>query len=237
MEKLYSSLHRAGRRAAVNYYNLWGGLALVNERFRLLDEVRDARELFEQLNDTLSASWEMMYGFAKQYYQLHGDLEVPKRHKTAEGYSLGSWLMTQRKVYAGESYGKLDEARIRALEDIGMVWDSVRDLSWQRHFAAAERYRAEHGDLDVKARYVTAEGIRLGAWIANLRTCRKSGIRSTYLTAERIAALDGLGMIWDVPDYLWEENFAACMAYHRTHGDLNVPLDTAPRTVCSSAPG
>jgi hypothetical protein len=30
-------------------------------------------------------------------------------------------------------------------------------------------------------------------------------------------------MVWDVPDYLWEENFSAAVRYHKKHGDLNVP--------------
>ena len=35
--------------------------------------------------------------------------------------------------------------------------------------------------------------------------------------------MNGIGMIWDVPDYLWEENFAECLQYYRTHGNLDVP--------------
>lgn len=35
--------------------------------------------------------------------------------------------------------------------------------------------------------------------------------------------LNGIGMIWDVPDYLWEENFAECLEYYREHGNLDIP--------------
>lgn len=73
------------------------------------------------------------------------------------------------------------------------------------------------------------KGVALGRWIAQLRTYRKSGIQSAYLTSERIAALDGIGMVWDVPDYLWERNFAAAVEYHREHGDLNIPVDYVDR--------
>ena len=45
------------------------------------------------------------------------------------------------------------------------------------------------------------------------------------LSAERIQQLDEIGMVWDIPDYLWEENYAAAVRYHREHGNLDVPKD------------
>ncbi|MBQ8698222.1 MAG: helicase associated domain-containing protein, partial [Schwartzia sp.] len=99
------------------------------------------------------------------------------------------------------------------------------DASWQRCFAALAAYREEHGNLDIKANYVSPSGIKLGSWLSNLRTYRKNNIQPRYLTQERIESLDKLGMVWDVPDYLWERNYAACVEYHRAHGDLDIPFD------------
>ena len=66
--------------SAINEYVYTGeSRYIVNEQFRVIDEVCDCRLLFEKLNDTLSASWEMMYSHAKAYYEQHGDLEVPKK--------------------------------------------------------------------------------------------------------------------------------------------------------------
>ena len=225
IENLYSiGTIEQEMQVAVNYYRFLGeGGMVVNERFRVIDELRDARELFEQLNDTLSASWDTMYAYAKRYFAERGNLEVPRRYKTTDGYSLGNWIYTQRKVYAGVQYGNLDESRVARLEAIGMVWDSVRDLSWQRYLYEAKRYSDEHGDLSPGVGYVTPAGVKLGKWLSQLRTYRKSGIRRGYLTRERVAMLDALGMVWDVPDYLWEQNYAACLAYFREHGDLDIP--------------
>lgn len=91
IENLYSiGTIEQEMQIAVNYYRFMGMEdEIVNERFKIVDEVQNVRQIFDQLNDSLSASWEMMYGFAKQYFAEHGDLEVPKRYKTAEGYSLG----------------------------------------------------------------------------------------------------------------------------------------------------
>lgn len=195
---------------------------IVNDRFKVVDEVRGCVELFEKLNDTLVASWDYMYGEAKKYYDEHGNLVVPVKYKTKQGYSLGSWIMTQRAVRRGEQFGVLGEDRIKKLDDIGMFWGSYRDLSWERYFKAAQNYYKEHGNLKVPALYSNG-GIKLGAWISNLRTYRKNGVKSNYLTDERIAALDSIGMIWDVPDRVWARNYAAAERYYGEHGNLSVP--------------
>ncbi len=43
------------------------------------------------------------------------------------------------------------------------------------------------------------------------------------LTAEQIAALESIGMIWNVNDYTWERSFAIAEKYYREHGNLFVP--------------
>ena len=128
-------------------------------------------------------------------------------------------------MYRGEVYGTLGQDRIEKLEAIGMVWDSIRDISWQRYYAAAKAYYEEHGDLNVPSDYRGANGLDLSAWLQRMRTYRKSGIQSSYLMEERIAMLDEIGMIWSVPDYLWEENFAGALRFYRENGHLDIPAD------------
>lgn len=211
-------------QAAVSYYHFCGReKEIVQERFHIIDEVCDARHVFEQLEETLSASWDMMYDFAREYFQKYGNLEVSRRYKTEDGYSLGNWIYTQRKVYKGEAYGVLGPERIRRLEEIGMVWGSVRDISWRRYLQSAKQYFAEYKDLNVPCGYKTEEGLELAAWISRIRFYRKNDVQKAYLTPERIAELDKLGMIWSVPDHLWEENYAAAKIFYQEHGHLNVP--------------
>ena len=227
IENLYSiGAIEEEMQVAMTYYRSLGmDSEIVNEQFRVIDEVRDCMELFEKLNDSLTASWELMYHYAQKYALENGDLEVPKRYITQEGYSLGSWLQTQRLVRAGKAPGNLTHTQIELLDKLGMRWESVRDVTWEKNYAAAKAYYAEHGDLLVNISDNKYEGVALGRWIAQLRTYRKSNIQSAYLTPERIAALDAIGMVWDVPDYLWERNFAAAVEYHREHGDLEVPVN------------
>ena len=225
IENLYSiSTIQEEMRVAVSYYRELGQSGfIVNDRFEVIDEVRDAKELFDKLNETLEASWETLYCCAKRYYEINGDLDVTFNYKTPEGYSLGTWLFTQRQVYSKKRNGILLPEQIKKLEAIGMIWDNKTDTVWNARFQTAKSYYEEHGDLLVPATYVTDDGMKLGVWIRNLRAYRKSGARKNVLTPERIKMLDEIGMVWDGLDYLWYRNFSSAAMYYHEHGDLNVP--------------
>lgn len=150
-------------------------------------------------------------------YREHGHLNVPKHYKTPEGYSLGAWLQTQRRVHCGSVPGTLTEEQVRRLDGIGMVWD-VQQQRWEKYLAALKAYKDAYGDMDIKKDYVDPQGIALGNWVANLRNYRASGLRSSYLTEERIRQLDELGFIWSKVDSQWEMNFQAAQDYYRKHG-------------------
>ena len=139
---------------------------------------------------------------------------------------MGSWVEVQRRIRAGTQYGLLTEDRVRRLSEIGMIWENVRDRAWDKYFTAAQAYRKEYGNLEVPARFVTADGLRLGAWIVNLRRERADG-QNIRLTPERISALEELGMIWSSRNSLWERYYQACVEYRSKYGNLDVPQDYA----------
>ena len=225
IENLYSiDAIEEEMQVAIQYYRSHGGDGLViNETFELVDKVGDCKALFDELEGTLSASWDLMYDQAKAYYELNGNLDVTKRYFTPEGYSLGLWILTQRRVYNGSANGNLTQVQIDKLNALGMRWESAADVTWDKYYNAAKRYYETHGDLKPQAVFVDEEGVDLGRWIAQIRVFRKSGIRSKMLTEERIKTLDSIGMIWSVPDYLFETYYTAAVRYHREHGNLDVP--------------
>ncbi len=207
-----------------SYYRETGeGRLIVNEHFRISDDVRECRELFRKLDDTLSASWDLMYSLAKTYYGKYGNLEVPADYTTEDGYPLGEWINTQRRLRKGTASGCLTAERISRLDAIGMVWTSFQDRLWEKNYSAAKAYYEMHGDLDIKSDHVTEDGVHLGSWISSIRTYEKAGVRQKYLTAERIKQLNDIGMIWGKTDLFWERNYAAASGYYREHGDLDVP--------------
>ncbi|MCD7833931.1 MAG: Helicase associated domain protein [Lachnospiraceae bacterium] len=207
-----------------SYYRALGESdRIVNEHFRIIDEVKDCRELFNKLNDTLSASWDLMFDLAKAYYEENGNLEMASGYMTEDGYPLGHCVATQRGIRRGAAHGHLTEERIRKLDSIGMVWASSLDQLWEKNYTAAKRYYEKQGNLDVKWNYVTEDGVPLGKWLCSLRTLEKAGARQKYLSKERIAMLEDIGMIWGKTDYFWERNYEAASAYYREHGNLDVP--------------
>lgn len=225
IENLYSmgSIEDEMQVATAYYRSRGEGDKIAVENFRIYDEVKKCRQLFNRLNDALSASWACMYSVAKRYYETHGNLEVEKRYITEEGYSLGTWLNTQRLVYTGKARGILTDEQVEKLNAIGMRWESVKDIAWEKNYFAAKEYFAEHGDLLPSVIDKAYHGVKLGRWIAQLRSYRKSGICSAYLTDERIKLLDEIGMVWDVPDYLFEKNYTALLDYYRENGNTDVP--------------
>ena len=215
---------------AINYYR---GIdqpdRIVNETFTITDETRDSKQLFCELEETLSASWDSMYLLAKGYYEKHHNLEIERRYVTPEGYALGSWLNTQRRVRSGKICGILTEERIKKLDAIGMDWRGKYDLAWDKYYNSLCKYKYEFGNIDIKANYVTPDGIELGAWISNLRTAKSARRKGYYLTDERIAMLGRLGMIWDKLDYQWEKNYSACVEYYKEHRSLDIPAHYATK--------
>ncbi len=224
IESLYSiGSIQEEMRVAVTYYQYFGdSKTIINENFDIFDEVRNCKELFEQLEDTLSASWDLMYVEASKYFRENKNLEVPKRYKTAEGYSLGSWIQTQRKVRAGTCFGSLNAERVAKLNAIGMRWESAVDIAWDKYYTSAIRYVDKFGNFNVPAKFVDEQGVALGAWITNIRTRYHSGTTTGFLTEERIELLNDLGMIWSQADFIWARNYSIACKYYRENGNLDV---------------
>ena len=210
--------------AAVQFLRANGEAAeIVTEEFEVVEQVKDCRILFEQLQNNLSSTWEQYFHAASAYAAEHGDLNVPKRYVTPGGLSLGVWITTQRKVRAGRQSGCLTEQQIGRLDSIGMIWENRLETAWERNYAYAEAYFKTYGNLLVPAKYETPDGFRLGAWISNLRQQRANSEKRNLLTPERIARLDAIGMEWDVISFKWETHYLAAVRYYQEHGNLMVP--------------
>lgn len=214
-------------QVATSYYRSLGEAdQIINEKFKVIDEVRNCRELFEKLNDALTATWDMYYASAKQYYQENGNLEVPARYITEEGYALGSWLNNQKAIRKGTIVGKLTENQIQKLGDIGMIWDSL-DYFWEQNFKLAKEYYLTSGNLDIPTNYKSKDGKHLGNWILRQRQLYKSN----SLTDEQIKKLDSIGMDWmDRVDRIWENGFIEAKNYSEEYGNLSVPKNYRSNT-------
>lgn len=210
-------------QAAITYYHYTGqNSMIVNDSFSVFDEAVDCRRLFDELEGSLTASWDLMYEKAKAYYEENGDLMIPAKYITEDGCALGNWLSAQRKAYAGKTDKQLTQVQITKLEAIGIVWTNHLDYIWDVYFAAAKDYYTTHGDLKVPNDYVIDSGIKLGIWIQRMRSA-KAEERYGVLTPEKEERLNSIGMVWNVISSQWEENYLAAVKYFNSHGNLDIP--------------
>ena len=202
-------LVRSGRQAG----------RLTEEQIARLDSIGMVWE------NRLETAWERNYAYAEAYYREHGDLLVPVKYVTPDGFKLGKWISNLRDQYVnGEKRTVLTPERIARLNAIGMQWD-VHSVRWEQNYLEALRYYREHGDLNVPVGYKTDTGFSLGAWIRNLRQTRQGRSRQRPLTAEQIARLDAIGMEWDSRfDSQWAQAYHEAEAYYLTHGSLDMPV-------------
>nr|WP_239106171.1 DEAD/DEAH box helicase [Streptomyces sp. SID8014] len=115
----------------------------------------------------------------------------------------------------------LDPQAIARAMDL-LAWPStgaVLSAPRRAGLAAATRYHAEHGHLKVPVDYTDAYGYRLGSFVAGQRTAHRRGT----LTADWIAELDELGVIWDEHEAAFEGNMTLIEAFHAEHGHLAIP--------------
>ncbi|MFJ3673575.1 Helicase associated domain protein [Streptomyces sp. NPDC090106] len=163
-----------------------------------------------------TSSWEEHYGAASLYQHAHGNLDIPQSHVTDAGLNLGQWLKNQRSLR-----DRLTSDRVRRLDELGINW-APKEQTWRRNLAAAQAYHAEHGHLRVPENYCTmleGDRVELGAFIVALR---RGLIR---LDAERTAALNAIGMIWNLLEERWQRFYDAAHKYHAKHENLLVPKD------------
>ena len=128
-------------------------LNLSNMRKKLL---LDIGIRFGNYNDL---QWSENYGLAKNYYEHYGNLIVPFKFKTINGYeydeegvSLGVWIVSQRRNK------KLTDERKKLLLNIGMKFGGTNDFKWSENYELAKKYFEHHGDLNIACKFKTING-------------------------------------------------------------------------------
>jgi superfamily II DNA or RNA helicase len=171
---------------------------LAAERFAQLDALGFAWSTLPKSEQ----DWNRKYEAARAHHAAHGNLRGPVFKK---------WLIAQRRA---RRRGELAAWKIAALDALGVSWEPLED-NLARGLEAARAFHTTHGHLRVPGDAVAGDphfGLR--EWIARQRMARTQGA----LDAERIQALDALGMVWAVFDESWEAYLAATAGYGARHG-------------------
>ena len=217
-----------------NGYNL--GFWIVNQRVKYKNDTlsKDKIEKLEEIGMIFGIgnddTWNMMYQLAKKYYEHYDDLKIPYSFKTINGYdidengyNLGDWIRNQRVKYKNDT---LSEDKIKKLEEIGMIFENVNDVTWNMMYELAKKYYKHYGDLKVSQKFKTINGYDIdengynfGDWISNQRVKYKKGT----LSEDKIKKLEEIGMIFEnVNDDTWNMMYELAKKYYKHYGDLKI---------------
>jgi superfamily II DNA or RNA helicase len=206
------------RFVTANGFNL--GMWITNRRQdRKRGRLSDARiaelDALGMVWEAHDEKWRRGLEAARSFQEANGHLRVRLGFATDGGFRLGAWISNARTL---RKNGELSIERIASLDALGMAWEP-HALSWQRGLAALRAFRTSHGHMRMSLEFVTADGLRLGAWLDHQRQAQRRGA----LTAERIAELDRLGMVWDALGWHWQRGLEAARSYRDANRDLRVP--------------
>ena len=106
------------------------------------------------------------------------------------------WVAGQRRACAEN---KLTAAQKEKLTEIGMAWDRPQSIQWQNAYRRAEEYYRQNGNLNIPYTYCTADGYKLGQWLARQKSARKEPGKNSncVMTSERAEKLEKIGIVWD----------------------------------------
>jgi len=155
------------------------------------------------LVEKTTESWMFWYGLLEGYAEEYGDCLVPEGYISEDGFTLGSWVASQRGKR--DSMSQERRERLEALPE--WVWDAL-EAAWEAGYSHLKEYIEEHRDTLIPVRYKTEDGYPLANWVGNQRSHRES------LSQERIEQLEALpGWVWDVLEAAWEAGYSHLKEY------------------------
>ena len=162
-------------------------------------------------------AWLAKLDLLRQYVDEHKCLPIQKAEY--QGVKLGRWISTQRTSRKWKR-GVLTPEHEAALEAIpGWFWEADLDVVWQARFDILRQYVIENKCLPPACgRKSEYQGFKLGRWISNQRSAKKSGIMAT----EREAALEAIpGWFWEADlDAVWQTNYVLLRKFVDEHKKL-----------------
>ena len=213
-------------------YNGQGKNKIIEEQIELL---RQIEMRFETKNR--EEEWNKKYELAKVYFEHYGNLEIPQRFKTINGYdydengvALGMWVANQRQAYKCNVVNKISEWQIEQLKQIGMRFETKnREEEWNKKYELARLYYEHHGNLEIPQFFKTLNGyeydengFEIGNWLRNQRQAYKEN----RMSKKRIILFKKIGMRFETKNIEeeWNKKYKLAKAYYEHYGDLEIPI-------------
>ena len=134
--------------------------------------------------DFYAEAWEEGFRHLQQFQEREGHCLVTGAH-IENGFSLGTWVSTQRTEFE-----TLSENRLSKLNTLNFIKDPIEE-AWKIAFMKLQQFQEREGHCKVLAVFKDEDGFALGTWVRNQR--RTKGVMSQ----ERLSKLNSLGFVWD----------------------------------------
>ncbi|WP_368337348.1 Helicase associated domain protein [Parabacteroides merdae] len=168
------------------------------KRGKLQEERRRQLESIGFEWNQLDSKWMKEYCALKVFLDMYG--HWPKR----EDGPLATWCYTQRER---RKDGRLSKERIRALDEIGFVWNQDLQGEWVKNYEELKFFVGKY------RRFPKSTEGNLGGWCHTQRKMRKQG----KLSHDRRLLLDKLGFVWSA-EQVWQSNFEQLCLFHNQQG-------------------
>ena len=205
-------------------FGLGGWVASQRRKEKLGTLGQDKKHRLEEVGFSWGRSharyrWEQSFQKLLAYKHEHGNVVVPQKYKTSDGFGLGGWVASQGRK---EKLGTLGQDKKHRLEEVGFSWGrSHARYRWEQSFQKLLAYKHEHGNVVVPQKYKTSDGFGLGGWVASQGRKEKLGT----LGQDKKHRLEEVGFSWGRSHarYRWEQSFQKLLAYKHEHGNVVVP--------------
>jgi Helicase associated domain len=163
------------------------------------DESDEARE--RRFRPYQAGQWAEKFEELCEYKKKEGHCLVP--HTFNDNLALARWVKRQRYQYKLMMEGKastMTPERVKALEDLGFVWDS-QGAAWGDRLHELEHFRKTYMHCNVPSNF--SDNPRLATWIKCQRRQYKLYMegKPSNMTPQRIQHLESLGFEWELRVY------------------------------------
>lgn len=155
--------------------------------------------------------WQQMYEKLITYREENTTSWPSTCAEDPEERKLGQWCSAQRQNYQKKN---IKEERVVLLEEMGFEWSLtylVED-QWQTKFEKLQEFRREHPD-----RWPVKGDDEEENQLCNFILVNRKNYRQNKLSAEKIAALESIGLSWNPIEDKWKENIATLRTFIRRH--------------------
>jgi Helicase associated domain len=179
-----------------------------NKRAREMDEENrfatfddDASEEERRFRPYQAGQWSEKFQELSEFREKTGHCLVPHTYK--ENLALARWVKRQRyqyKLMLESKSSTMTPDRVKALDEIGFVWDS-QGAAWGDRLGELEQFRQQFMHCNVPSNF--SDNPRLATWIKCQRRQYKLFLegKPSNMTPQRIQHLERLGFEWGLRSY------------------------------------